>query len=63
MAVADILLQAPDVMDYVKKQAELQQLKQALKVWSHRKKIQQTALTSYRQLLYKLTLNSLPSTR
>jgi hypothetical protein len=50
-------------MDYVKKQAELQQLKQALKVWSHRKKIQYTALTSCRSLLHKLTINSLPSTR
>jgi hypothetical protein len=63
MTVADILLQAPDVMDYVKKQAELHQLEQALKVWSRRKKIQQTALISCRQLLRKLTINSSPSTR
>jgi hypothetical protein len=63
MIAAANLLQAPDVMDYVKKQAELEQTKQALKVWSHRKKIQHTALTSCRQLLHKLTANSLPSTR
>ncbi|XP_033608356.1 coiled-coil domain-containing protein 113-like isoform X2 [Cryptotermes secundus] len=53
---------APDIMDYVKKQAELHQLKQALKVWSHRKKIQQTALISCRKLLHKLTINEVSQT-
>jgi hypothetical protein len=50
-------------MAYVQKKAELHELKQGLKVWSHRKKIQQTALISCKQLLHKLTVNSLQSPR
>ena len=56
-------LQAPDVMAYVKKKAELHELKQAVRVWSHRKKIQQTTLISSKRLLHKLTVNSLQSPR
>ena len=56
-------LQAPDVMAYVKKKAELYELKQAVRVWSHRKKVQQTTLISCKQLHHKLTVNSLKSPR
>jgi hypothetical protein len=48
-------------MDYVKKQAELHELKQALKVWSRRKSIQQAALIAHKRLLRKLTMSSLQS--
>jgi len=50
-------------MAYVKKKAELHELKQAVRVWSHRKKIQQTTLNSCKQLLHKLNVNSLQSPR
>jgi hypothetical protein len=50
-------------MAYVKKKAELHELKQAVRVWSHRKKIQQTTLISCKRLFHKLTVNSLQSPR
>jgi hypothetical protein len=48
-------------MDYVKKHAELHELKQALKMWSRRKYIQQTALITHKRLLCKLTTSNLQS--
>ena len=56
-------LQVPDVLSYVKKKAELHELKQAMRVWSHHKKIQQTTLSSCKRLLHKLTVNSLHTPR
>jgi hypothetical protein len=50
-------------MDYVKKQDELCELKQALKAWSRRKNIHQTALIVHKRLLHKLTNSSLQSPR
>jgi hypothetical protein len=50
-------------MAYVKKQAEVDELKKALKVWSRRKKIQQTELITCKRVLCKLNVSSLPSCR
>ncbi|PSN32746.1 hypothetical protein C0J52_19695 [Blattella germanica] len=42
---------APDVLDYIKKTAEVSELQKAVKVWSRRKKVQQIALTACKRVL------------
>ncbi|XP_069704876.1 cilia- and flagella-associated protein 263 [Periplaneta americana] len=53
----------PDVMDYVHKKAELYEMRRALKVWTRRQKIQQTALIACRRVLRQLTAPERRSSR
>ncbi|KAJ9579640.1 hypothetical protein L9F63_004719, partial [Diploptera punctata] len=45
---------APEVLDYIKQIVEVNELQQAVKVWSRRKKIQQTALAACKKVLRNL---------